>query len=196
VGVTGGEGGVGGVGGAPDGPDGPEDPLGPEVPVGPDDPVVPVGPEVPVGPDDPEAPVGPEVPTGPDGPEVPVGPEDPGAPEGPDGPETPDGPEEPDGALPLANGAPPGIMIIGVGSNTPPAIEPDLARASAGNAISMGKFIASNGDGFIGVSNVSGAGSLGGFRACAGKTWATRFPQRVRASCVPSLISSSPLRSR
>jgi hypothetical protein len=47
--------------------------------------------------------------------------------------------------------------------------------------IIMGNVIASNGDGFSGVSNASGAGSLGGLRACAGKTWDNRLPQRVRA---------------
>jgi hypothetical protein len=45
-----------------------------------------------------------------------------------------------------------------------------MATSGRGAGIIMGKVMASNGEGFSGVSNVSGAGSFRGLRAFAGKT--------------------------
>lgn len=153
VGVTGGVGATGGVGGGA--PAGPDDPEGPD------------------GPDGPEVPVGPEEPDGPEGPDVPVGPDDPVDPDVPVGPRDPDDPVEPvDPAGVRATFGPPGISIAGGRSNTPPSIEPlaEAKSARAGSDIIIGKVIASNGDGFIGVSSSSGFGSTFGLRACAGRT--------------------------
>jgi hypothetical protein len=203
VGVTGGVGLTGGLeGGVPVGPDDPEGPDGPEVPdvpVGPDEPD---GPEVPVGPEEPDGPPGPDVPVGPDVPDVPVAPDgpddpvDPDVPVGPMGPDDPVEPVDPAGARAIG---PPGISIIGGTLKTPPSIEPALPGAKserAGSAIIMGRFIASNGEGLMGVSRSSGFGSTLGLRACAGRTSATRLPQRVRAWFFPSLTSNSPLGSK
>jgi hypothetical protein len=187
VGVTGGVGLTGGVsGGAGGAPEGPDDPDGPEAPDGPDDPA---GPDDPDGPDVPVDPVGPDDPDGPDGPDVPVG---------PTGPDVPVEPVDPDGPFALTTGAP-GISITGGTLNTPLADEPPLPGTKserAGSAIMIGKVIASNGDGFIGVSSSSGFGSTRGLRAFAGSTWATRLPQRVRAWFFPSVTSNSPLCSK
>jgi len=96
--------------------------------------------------------------------------------------------------------AAPGIMMAGGMKNTPPGgVAPPLEIAMSvlgGGSIAniMGKSMAWNGAGSCGTSRAVGPGSFG-FVEPVG-FWDTRLPQRVRAWCLPSLTSISPLCSK
>jgi hypothetical protein len=91
-------------------------------------------------------------------------------------------------------------MMAGGMKNTPPGgVAPPLEIAMSvlgGGSIAniMGKSIAWNGAGSCGTSSAVGPGSFG-FVEPVG-FWDTRLPQRVRAWCLPSLTSISPLCSK
>ena len=184
----------------PFGPEEPVDPVGPDPPIGPVPPVDPVGPEPPVDPVGPDPPIGPVPPVDPVGPEPPVdpvGPDAPVEPVGPDEPVEPVGPDEPVEPAGAIGAGEPGIKTIGGMKNTPPGgVPPPLGIAMSvlgGGSIAniMGKSMAWNGAGSCGTSSAVGPGSLGELGPAG--FWATRLPQRVRAWCLPSLTSISPL---